>query len=212
MIYILGIKPNGQPRDYASYSSWKLWKTNKEAYRERYYRNGKSFETIETIFGHKGHKFLEESEENREKSIEVMIEDLKVIGHIDWLDPEKLRFLDDKFSHRDKTGKVPWDSVKVRKHEQLPFYSMLIKHKFGRVDNVCHLRWHETAFKEKTIMFNGHELKSKSRELQLTGKVKKFRRVIWQWERDRIKKDLLETAKEIHEDYEHYRTTSSRGI
>lgn len=188
-----------------SYSSMTLWKSNKEGYRERYYRNGKSFQTTETIFGKTAHEALEDADKLREKAITVMIDDLKVKGFLDYFDPARLYFHDDKFSHRSKEGKVPWDPVKVRKHEQLPFYSMLVKEKFGKVSNVCHLIWHETQFKTKTVTFDGHVLKSTSRELEVIGKPKRFRRVIWQWERDRMKREVLKIAREIHKDFEIYR-------
>lgn len=203
------------PRLYISYSQYILWKKNKDAYRRRYYENEPSFENVETKFGKQVAEWLESGDPrvkhipnyaSREHDIEVMIEGTKVIGRLDGFSLEKLRFLDHKSAHVDKDGKPPWNKVKVRQLEQLPFYSMLVKEQYGKVDNVCHLIWIETEFKENTVEFDGHILKAKGRELCLTGRVKKFRRVIREFERKRIKEDLLKTIKEIQEDYAKYKS------
>ncbi|MGV8131605.1 MAG: hypothetical protein ACP5N7_05905 [Candidatus Pacearchaeota archaeon] len=205
---------NKLPRGYISYSAYKLWKTSKDSFRKRYYENEEPFETIETKFGKKIAEWLESDDPrvrhvpnylNREYDLDKVIEGTRVIGRLDGFDKDRLKFLDHKSSHCDKDGKPPWNKAKVRQLDQLPFYSMLIKEIYGKVDNVCHLIWIETEFQENTIEFNGHILKAKGRELYLTGKVKKFRRVIREWERKKIKEDLLKVIKEIEEDYEAYK-------
>lgn len=209
MKYILGrIKHKDgtfSPRDYISYSAWSLWKKNKDEYRRIYYENKEKFESSETIFGKRIAELLEHADKDAEYPIDIVIKGVRVVGYIDKYDPIKMHFLEYKTGHLDKDGKPPWDRVKVHKHRQLPFYSMLLKEKFGKVDNVCHLIWMETDFKNKTIEFAGHQLESSKKELYLTGKVKKFRRVIKEYERQAIKKDLLKVVKEIHKDYDKYK-------
>lgn len=209
------------PRPYISYSAYHLWRTNREQYRRRYYDNEKPFETIETKFGKQIADWLESDDPRtkhipnylaREYDIEVMIDGTRVIGRIDGFDEARIRFLDHKSGHASKDGKVPWDLMKVRKLEQLPFYSMLLKEKFGKVDNICHLVWIETDWKKNTTEFDGHVLEAGSRELQMTGRVKKFRRIIREFERKRIKKDLINAINEIKKDYADYRSRQEKTI
>lgn len=215
--YVLGVKPDGTPRDYISYSSYMLWKTNKEGYRDRYYRNKPNFETVETIFGKRIGEQVEKEDiashptlakipnyPVKEYGIEIEIDGLKVKGYIDQFDPTTLAFVEMKTGHRDWKGKAPWDSVKVRRHFQLPWYSMLISEKHGKAHPFCHLVWLETAFKRSELDFQGHKLVSITRELELTGVVEIYKRRIAKWERDRVKALILEAAEEIHEDYKNY--------
>lgn len=190
-----------------------LWKKNPDAYRRHYYDGEETFETAETKFGKMVAEWLESDDpcvkhipnySVREYEIDVIIDGNKVFGKVDGFDPVRIRFLDHKSSHKDKNGKVPWDKIKVRKHEQLPFYSMCLKEIFGKVESACHIIWIETEFKENTIEFDGHILKAQGRELQLTGKVKKFRREIREWERKRIREDLLKVCNQIKQDYADY--------
>lgn len=197
----------GKGKDYMSYSAYSLWKRNPEAYRRHYYDGEKTFETIETRFGSKVHEMLENNDPSLshvphystfEYPIEVVIEGNKIRGRIDSIDMARLRFLDFK------TGHTPWTKLKVRKLDQMPFYSMLLKEAYGKVDRICHLVWIETEFDKKSIQFDGHELTAQTRNLRLTGKVKKFKREISKWERTRIKKDLLKVCEEIKKDYAEY--------
>lgn len=202
------------PKSHISYSAYKLWRTSKDAFRKRYYENEHPIDTVETRFGKQIAEWLESDDPRvkhipnylgREHKLETLIEGTKVIGRLDGFDETRLRFLDHKSSHVTKDGKPPWSRLKVHKLEQLPFYSMLIKEIYGKVDNVCHLIWIETEFNNKEIEFEGHTLTSKSRDLRMTGKVKKYRRVIREWERKKIKADLLLAIKEIENDYKQYR-------
>mgnify|MGYP006888280883 CR=1 FL=1 len=197
-----------------SYSAYALWKRDKDAYRRKYYEEEKPLETVETRFGKLLAEKLERCDDDvkhipnyasREYNIEVFIKGNRVIGRLDGFDEDRKRFLDHKSAHATKDGKSPWNNLKVRKLEQLPFYSMLIKEKFGKVDRTCHLIWIETEFADKTIIWNGSKLFSSSKSLMLTGKVKKFRRIITKYERDRIKNDLLKVMEEIKQDYVEYK-------
>ena len=147
-----------------------------------------------------------------EYAIEAVIHGVKIVGRIDSFDEAKLRFIERKTGHADKNGKAPWDKVKVAKHGQLVFYSMLIKEKFGKVHPVCHLVWQETSFITRTIKMGDMELPElgRAKELQLTGKVKKFSRRIAAWEIQKMKTDLIVVIEQIKNDYENYKRT--KGI
>ena len=147
----------------------------------------------------------------REHDITTELDGFAIKGRLDGFDPIRCRFLDHKSGHADRSGKAPWNRVKVFQLDQLPFYSMLVKEKYGKVDPVCHLVWLETEFETKTTEFAGRTLYSQTRDLKLTGRVKKFRRYISKWERERIKKDVIEACKEIAIDYENYQKTKERS-
>ncbi len=197
------------PRGYLSYSAWNLWNTNKEEFRKRYYEGKPSINTPETIFGKKiakrledGHKFEGIEYEVAEMKLEVkLVGNLKLLSYLDGFNPKFLSIVEIKTGHKNKDGKVPWDNVKVAKHRQLDFYSMMVKKSYGNVNNNCTLIWLETKFKTKETEFDGHILNSDSRELELTGYKKEFSRNIKEWERKKIEKDIIKSALEISEDY-----------
>jgi len=197
------------PRGYLSYSAYSLWKKDKEAFRRRYYDNEKPFETAETIFGKSIATHLEELKSidgltvysHPEYKIEVELNGLNILGYLDSFDPARFRFKEFKTGHLNPQGKAPWDKVKVQKHEQLVFYSMLIEMRHGRVDPLCELSWMETEFVNKSMKFEGHILHAESRELRLTGKIQTFKRKIFKWEREKLKKEIIKIAKEISDDY-----------
>ncbi len=139
-----------------------------------------------------------------EHKIEIDLDGIKVMGYLDSFGEKECCFLDYKTGHLSKDGKVPWDRVKVAKHEQLPFYSMLIKEKYGKVRNSCEIVWLETAFKKKKKFVMGNEMESDTEELYLTGKMVIFKRTVLEWERKKIKEDIKKIAKEISIDYETY--------
>lgn len=206
------------PKKYLSYSAISLWRKSKDQYREKYYENGPSFETVETIFGNHIGRLMENPEEVakhpvlstipnypvKEHPIIVEIGGVKIMGYLDQFHDEKLAFIEMKTGHPNKDGKAPWDRVKVMKHDQLPFYSLLIEKKYGKVEPYCQLVWLETAFQKKSKEFAGHVLEAEGRELVLTGKVEVFKRRIAKWERERIEKMIVDTAAEISADYTKY--------
>ncbi len=202
------------PRPYISYSSYSLWKKDKNAFRRKYYEGEKGFETRETIFGKRIAEMLEQNHKDikhipryevSEKKLECVLDGVKVMGYLDFFDPEKLRFIEIKTGHLSKEGKVPWDNVKVAKHEQLVFYSLLIKENFKKVSNRCVLIWLETEFVKKTSTVFGMKVESESTELKLTGKMRKFNRTILEKERKQLKIKIKEVAEEIKQDYELYK-------
>jgi hypothetical protein len=198
------------PKPYISYSAFSLWQKDKGAFRRRYYLGEKSFETTETIFGKTIAEALEDGHkipgivhyEESEYRIEVeLVPGLKLLGYLDGFNPSNNSIVELKTGHLSPDGKAPWDKVKVRKHKQLVFYTLLVKLKYGKVHQWTTLQWLETEFKNKTMEFQGHVLESKSRELELTGKVLTFKRRIAQWERDVLVAEIISAANEISEDY-----------
>jgi len=214
MTYIL-------PRPYLSYSAYKLWKTSKEGYRKRYYLNEDPFKTVETMFGNKIGKIVEDEEHSdnevlsqlinypeKEYRIEAEHKGLNLLGYLDQFNPETLSILEMKTGHKSLKGKSPWDRIKVQKHEQLVFYSMLVELKFGKVDPVAILQWLETDFEIESRDVMGHKVEASTRNLILTGNIETFKRRIYKWEREKMKKEVLQVAEEITKDYNEYRTTT----
>lgn len=208
------------PRGYLSYSAYILWKKDKVGFRRKYYENEKSFETVETIFGKKIAKMLEDtggyitladgtqkkirSHGKMEKHIEVNLKGIPLMGYLDSFCDDKRAIIEYKTGHLSKDGKVPWDRIKVLKHKQLDFYSLLSELKYGEVDPNCWLIWLETKFQKDSREFAGHKLEAQSRRLELSGNVLEFPRIIYKYERENIKKDIIKVALEIHDDYARY--------
>jgi len=201
--------------DTLRYSALDSWMKSKSSYRGRYYE-GKSFATPETMFGHIMHKALENGEvvlegiprhTKTEYNIEILLprSDIRIGGCIDSFDPKGLSLLDYKFSHRNKDGKAPWDQVKVTRHMQLVFYSLLVKLKHEKVNPYTKLIWVETTFGRNSIEFDGHILEGDTRELKLTGKYEVFNRRIAKWELDALIKIIKRCAAEIEEDFNQYK-------
>lgn len=205
--YKLGVKTDGTIKDTLSWSGYYTWKTSHDTYRKRYYENQKPFETVETIFGKRVAEALEEDDSviGSETCIKIELKrGLKLLSYLDSFDEETYTIQEFKTGHLDSTGKVPWTNLKVAKHKQLDFYSMMVKKKFGKVNNHVTLIWLETRFKTKDTEFDGHVLSTQSRELELTGKKVEFKRKITQWERDKMEKEVLKVALEITKDFEVY--------
>lgn len=204
------------PKGYLSYSSITLWQTNKDQYRKKYYYGQESHDTTETLYGKHIAKLLENNSPLlahiprypvSEHPLEIEINGVPIKGYLDSFDPERLAFQEYKTGHLSRHNGPPWTKIKVAKHEQLPFYSLMIKTKYGRVDPWCDLIWIETQFAKQEIEFEGHTLSSLTRDLELTGRVEIFRRRIAQWERDRIRKWISTCAEEISNDYTQWMKT-----
>ena len=192
------------PKKYLSYSAWNLWRTNKDEYRARYYEGKPSIETTETIFGKTIAKKLEDDEKiiGSETRIELeIVPGLKLLGYLDAFDEETYSITEYKTGHLSKDGKEPWSQIKVEKHKQLDWYSLLVKEKYGKVNNTVKLIWLETEFVKESREFGGHILEGETRVLRLTGKERTFRRIIVEWQRKKIKEEIINAAKAISEDY-----------
>lgn len=206
------------PRNYLSYSAISLWIKSKDQFRKKYYENDASFETIETLYGKQIAEMLEDRDivdnhpilklipkhSHAEYPIKVEIEGIPIKGYLDNFCPRKKSFKEFKTGHVNREGRSPWNQKKVDKHLQLPFYSLLIEENYGDVDDKCQLIWIETQFKEKSVEFMGIKLIADSRELELTGKIEVFDRVITKEERQETRDLIIKIAKEIADDYENY--------
>lgn len=203
----------GWNKDTLSWSAFSTWLSSKEQYRLRYYFEDRpSFQTAETMFGNQIGKKLEDGHEDvahieqyshPEHRILVTVDGIKLLGYLDSFDPKKNRFLEYKTSHRNKKGEHYWNAVKVAKHKQLDFYSLLIQKKYGKVQNQCKLIYMETE--ETPLLYKGRRLEAFDKGLRLTGEVKEFKRTIEQWERNFMQREIKKVAGAIKRDYEKHR-------
>lgn len=198
------------PKPYLSYSALSLWKRDPVAFRAKYYDGVTQPETRYTIFGSEVHKLIEDGGmkhvpryKKAEYAIEVVMDGIPVMGYLDSFCPARKAFLDYKTGIRLADGSPRWNAVEVQKLDQLPFYSLLIKEKYGTVQPTSKLVWLETAWvpSEETITFEGTTLTRMDQKLALTGTVEVFKRRIDEHERIRMRSWIIESAKEISEDY-----------
>lgn len=195
------------PKKYLSYSAMALWQTNKEAYRRRYYLDEPSVETYATIFGKQVHKQFEDDETipGSETRFEIEIDKgLRLLGYVDSFNEADLSIVDFKTSHNQKT----WTKVSVAKNKQLVFYSLLVQAKYGKFNKVATLEWHETRLKPGGIEYKGRVYETSSRELELTGRVEVFKRKVYKWEIEKLRKEIIKAAKEITEDFKLWKKTN----
>lgn len=201
------------PRPHFSYSQFDLWRKNPSQYRARYYLNQKLPETPEIIFGRHVARLLEDGRRLRkikryskaEHQLDVDIIGVPIMAYLDSFDPIGKRFKEFKTGHYRADGSPPWNNILVRRHDQLPFYSLMIELQYGEVENLCELVWLETRFKREQIEFDGHILGSEGRRLELTGSYQVFQRIIRKWERQAMKRNIIKVIKEISEDYGNFK-------
>lgn len=205
------------PRPYLSYSALSLWRKDKDAYRRKYYEGEKSPETEFTIYGSEIHKLIEDGKLEVEKhprdkwqsevTLEAEVQGVPVLGTLDLFNPKTKAVTDIKTGIRYKDGRPRWNSVSVQKLDQLPFYQMLVRAKYGKVQKTAKLVWLETVWEEyaDTIVFDGINLETTRRKLALTGKQQVFNRVIEAWEIDRQENMLVRDARAIQKDFYYYR-------
>lgn len=204
------------PRKYLSYSAWSLWSKNRDQFRDRYYEGKKGFSTLETVFGKEIGKMLEDnhgdlahvprySEPEYDISIDIEWDGttVRILSYLDSFDPEECQILEYKTGHLSKDGSVPWDQTKVENHKQLDWYSMAVNEQHGRVHPECVLVWMETDWMEDFIEYKGRKY-SKGKRLKLTGKVEIFKRYIYDWQRTKIKQEIIKAAREISADYKRW--------
>ncbi len=208
----------GYNKDHLSFSAIRLWKQNKDGYRRKYYpEEGESISTIYTQFGKKIAEVLESRDYTQypslkevpyysvsEQSVECEINGVPIHGFLDLYNPETFSFGEVKTGIVHHTNGPPWTTVKVRQWDQLPFYSLLIKKKFGKVDSLCHLIWLETYFIKSTQPTLSSALKVKDNELQLTGQIKIFPRKITENQRRLMQQLIVTSGYEIEKDYKEY--------
>lgn len=200
------------PKKYLSYSAISLWKRDKNLFRKKYYLNERLPDTRYTLFGKEIHKKLETTDELRhiprfsksEIGIKVTVEGIPVLGYLDGFAPRRRSFLDYKTGIRKPDGTARWTQAEVDKTVQLPFYSFLIKEKYGMVFPICKLIWLETKWKTITVQVGSRMMEGEGNELELTGYFKLFKREITDEDRGEIRKLIITSAKEISKDYTHW--------
>lgn len=200
------------PKSYLSYSALQCWIDNPKTYRSKYYDNVSQPTTPEMFFGKKIATLLENADTSMahipqyshpEYKLDVTVDGVPILGYIDSFDLEKKKFLEYK------TGRQPWDAVRVRKHMQLTLYSLCIEILHGEVDNECELIWMETEKIEKPAL--GLIKHEDSHGIRLTGRVESFKRKIAKWERDRMRELIVQVATDISKDYEAYKNRPKKG-
>lgn len=196
------------PKEYLSYSAISLWHTNKNQFRDRYYLNKKPIDTKYTLYG----KFIHESfdkdpanahiprYEPREHEIRLEIGGVPIRGFIDSFNPDTLAFYEYKTGLIGKDGESRWTMQKVMEHKQLPFYSLLIREKYGSYNPNTVLILLETEIK-KNVLKKGNVDIILSEGLCLTGRSEMFCRKIDDKELDEIKNWIVTSAEEISNDY-----------
>lgn len=208
----------GYNKNHLSFSAIRLWKQNKDGYRRKYYpEEGESISTVYTQFGKRIAEVLESRDYTQypalaqvpvysvsEQSVECEIDGIMIHGYLDLYEPSTFTFGEVKTGIVHHTNGPPWTTIKVRQWDQLPFYSLLVKKKFGKVSSLCHLIWLETYFVKSTQPSVSSALKVKNTELQLTGQMKIFPRKITESQRELMRQLIITSAYEIQKDYKEY--------
>lgn len=149
-----------------------------------------------------------------EYQIEHVINGVPVKGFIDSFDPVKGRIIEYKSGIRRADGRAPWDTVKVKKHNQVLLYALCVKELGMPVDKNTKLVWLETAWMEscEKTEFGDKEFLTCKPDLQLTGHVEVFKRKLEDWEFDWMKQYIVKTAEEISADYTAYLKASGKSV
>lgn len=198
-----------------------LWLHDKPKYRARYYRGEKDAGSKALLFGSEISKKLEDGSfvlppglqyEVPEHEIKIDVDGVPFYAYLDTFSPPRFKFREYKTGQLKSDRSDRWDQRTVNGHLQLPIYSLLIQLKHGSVDEECHLDWLEVRRKIKKIVFNGQELSSVSNDLELTGRIESFRRVITQKERDMTRALIVSVAMEISADYTMYLSALSNVV
>lgn len=209
------------PKEYFSYSQLRTWLDNKEQYRDRYYRGIESPGSKYLLFGSEIAKGLEDGTIKvpglilypvKEEQIKLEVDGVPFHGYLDQFWPERFKFRETKTGVRKPGGAPRWTQRDVDRHIQLDIYSMLIQLKYGSVDDECHLDWLHTKQKKSYIEFAGHQLEADSQEMELTGEVTSFTRVITQNDRDRMRFLIRSAALEISKDFTQWLETNQRPV
>ena len=200
------------PKPYLSYSAIESWLKYRADFRRRYYEQQEMIVTPELAFGKKIGELLENHDESLshikqyvkpEQKFNVEIDGVKLFGFIDSFNPETNSF------YEFKTGRTPWTQGRVDKHLQLPIYSVAIEEMFGTVTDECELIWMETRKVEKQQI--GLLTHRDAYGIELTGKVREFKRTITKEERQATRELVVTVAKEISDDYTEWQKAKAKA-
>lgn len=190
------------PKPHLSFSQIDLWLRSPETYRRKYYGDVKFAQTPAMEFGNKVTLAMEAGEEwvsfiphlpIFERELLVEIEGVPVLMFIDSSDENNAFF-------EQKTGKTRWSENKVKKHLQLPLYSLGLQIADGFVEDECNLIWVEA---QAPVRHRGLGMKPKVTvdHYTLTGRFEKTPRIITQEERDQTRELVYRIGREIEEDF-----------
>lgn len=200
------------PKKYLSYSAIDCWLRNPHEYRRRYYQNTPMIMTPELHFGKKIARLLEIKHDSMghirqypvmEQCINVEIEGVPIYGFIDSFDPMDCAILEYK------TGVTPWTEKRVAEHKQLDLYSLAVEQIYGKVQDECSLIWMQTRKIETPQQ--GRITHEEAYEIEMTGKVKEFTRVIDKKARDDMRELLVEVAEAITVDYREWKDQQNQS-
>ena len=188
------------PTGYISYTQYNLWKKNKERYIKQYFEGADKLDTPYLRFGKRIAEMIENGTikqllpeldvyEIKEHEIKVKVKDVPILSYLDSYNA------DDNLFYEFKTGKIAWTQAKVLKHEQLVFYAMALKWVIGNKPDFCHLVWIETKDNEEMGLSNN---------INITGKIQKFKRIFSDFEIERMENDIQKVALEISTEYKEW--------
>lgn len=201
------------PRGYLSHQQFHIWNTSKTTYRKDYYAPKKKWSTKATLFGKKIADMLDDG------TPDPMLDTIRPSLNLDiYTEPEHVITVDvcgvptlgriDRYApsifavDEHKTSMKPWTALMVQKWTQQPFYAVQVEEKYGQVNDLTRLHWIETKKVPIVEEFNGIIIESaKDYNLELTGRVETFERIIDKAERDRMRERIVTCAEEISEDY-----------
>lgn len=211
------------PKDYLSFSALSLWQRDPDTFRRRYYEGEPYITTPYTKFGNKvgdaletGNFFDQTLEKvprlsSPEHKIEVSIAGVPFLMYLDSYEPDDYSILEYKTGILGRDGRKPWDRVKVRKHIQLPIYTLGVKLKYGDYNPNIKLIWMETKWStiDEELKFQNKVFKERCKGLKLTGHIETFDRTIQAWELDRMEELIRTTAENISQDYKRWKKTGT---
>ena len=217
------ILPNG----HLSWSSLNCWITNQTRFRKEYFERGDKIDSRAMRFGkgfaaimedvsehpellkdktwmmnkfgldiesQEGKEFVENLKfyDMSEFEITCNVKGVPILSFIDSYNSETNNFFEYK------TGRHPWTQSKVQKHDQLTFYATALKYSVGKMPEECELLWVET--KEGTGAVEDF-WRSDENKINVTGKIKSFKREFDEREIERMEDLIVKCATEISEAY-----------
>lgn len=217
------------PKPYLSYSAINSFMSYPADFRARYYENKPMMVTPELAFGKRVGEMVEDiinqssnitektySEytsggvtvsiphgDVAEKELKFEVDGIPVLGYIDSFLSNK------KYIFEMKTGKTPWTQGRVEKHLQLDIYSLGVETLEGSVSDECMLIWMETQRKE--LPQGGRRTHAGAYEIEFTGKVKEFVRVITKADREAAYNTIIRVAQDISTDYSDWLDSKERA-
>jgi len=184
------------PRGYLSYSAKTMWEKNPKQFIAHYFEGKDKLDTKYLRFGkgmaeHWSQRDLQPGQIT-ELETRINICGVPVLSFIDYYDSNNHVF------EEDKTGKIPWTNSKVQKHEQLPFYATVLKHRYGTMPKSCTLVWLETI---EGCADDSDFWAKAEKKLTLTGKEVRFVREFDEREITRMELSIIQTATQISDAY-----------